>query len=234
MKYEIKIITSVLLFWSASLSAQKPITKSAVTSPVIKLKTHADSIQYALGAYMGRYMIVGGFQTVNLDYFLPGMNDAYQNKTKLISDSVIYSLIANYQSETQKQRGKVLEAQLFDAIKDRPGIGKLPSGVQYTIIKAGEKGAKPLETDSVIINYKGTLPDGFVFENTYLSKIPVRTTPVTLIPGLNEVLQLMTTGATWQIFIPAAQAYGEKGNGNIPPNSAVMITVELVEIRNKK
>jgi FKBP-type peptidyl-prolyl cis-trans isomerase len=222
-----------VLFFMQALHAQKATTQKNTPLPV-KLKNRADSIQYALGAYMGRYMIIGGFQTVNLDYFLPGMNDAYQNKTKLINDSVIYSLITNYQSETQKQRGKELEAQLFGAIKDRPGIGKLPSGVQYTIIKPGEKGVKPLETDSVIINYKGTLPDGFVFENTYLNKAPVRTTPGTVIPGLNEVLQLMTTGATWQVFIPAAQAYGEKGNGNIPPNSAVMITVELLEIRNKK
>jgi FKBP-type peptidyl-prolyl cis-trans isomerase len=234
MKSYKQVIIITALFFSTGLAAQKNTPKTNPAPVTVKLKTHADSIQYALGAYMGRYMIVGGFQTVNLDYFLPGMNDAYQNKTKLINDSVIYSLITNYQSETQKQRGKELETQLFSAIKDRPGIGKLPSGVQYSVIKAGEKGAKPVETDSVIINYKGTLPDGFVFENTYLSKAPVRTTPGALIPGLNEVLQLMTTGATWQVFIPAAQAYGEKGNGNIPPNSAVMITVELVEIRNKK
>jgi FKBP-type peptidyl-prolyl cis-trans isomerase FklB len=234
MKAGNQIITIIsVLFFSTGLSAQKTVSKSSQPAPV-KLKNRADSIQYALGAYMGRYMIIGGFQSVNLDYFLPGMNDAYQNKTKLINDSVIFSLITSYQSETQKQRGKELEEQLFSVIKDKPGLGKLPSGVQYTIIKPGGKGVKPLETDSVIINYKGTLPDGFVFENTYLSKAPVLTTPGTVIPGLNEVLQLMTVGATWQVFIPAAQAYGEKGNGNIPPNSAVMITVELVEIRNKK
>ena len=183
---------------------------------------------------MGKYMIAGGFQAVNLDYFLPGLNDAFQNKPRLINDSVAYALISNYQTEAQKQIGKELEAQLFNVLKDRPGLGKMPSGVQYTIIKPGAKGAKPLETDSVVINYKGTLPNGIVFQNTYLSNTPVSTTPGTLIPGLNEVLQLMTTGATWQVFIPASQAYGEKGNGNIPPNSAVMITVELVEIRNKK
>src|SRR6478609_6023676 len=123
MRWIALILTTTSLFYQLDSAAQKNTAKTQQAASVVKLKTRADSIQYALGAYMGRYMIVGGFQTVNLDYFLPGMNDAYQNKTKLINDSVVFSLITNYQSETQKQRGKELEAQLFGAIKDKPGIG---------------------------------------------------------------------------------------------------------------
>jgi len=199
----------------------------------LKIKNTQDSVQYALGVYMAEYLIRGGFNMLNLDYFLSGLNDRYKNNPRLIKDSLVYPLIANYQANFQNQKSKALEREMFELLKDKPGVGKLPSGVQYTIIKPG-KGPKPNETDSVLIHFKGTLPDGKVFENTFASHTPVLTTPATVIPGLNEVLQLMPVGSTWQAFIPASLAYGEKGNNQIPPNSALMILVEMIEIRNKK
>lgn len=54
----------------------------------------------------------------------------------------------------------------------------------------------------------------------------------TLIPGLNEAPQLMPVGAIWEVYIPAALSFGEKGNGQIvPPNSAVIMLVELISIK---
>jgi FKBP-type peptidyl-prolyl cis-trans isomerase FklB len=42
----------------------------------------------------------------------------------------------------------------------------------------------------------------------------------------------MTPGSLWKIFIPSAQAFGEKGlQGAIPPHSAVIFEVELLEIK---
>lgn len=199
----------------------------------LKIKSIQDSVQYALGVYMAEYLIRGGFNILNLDYFLSGLNDRYRNNPRKIKDSLVYPLIANYQTHFQNRKSKALEKEMFELLKDKAGVGKLPSGVQYTIIKPG-KGAKPNESDSVLIHFKGTLPDGKVFENTFASNTPVLTTPTTVIPGLNEVLQLMPVGSTWQAFIPASLAYGEKGNNQIPPNSALMILVEMIEIRIKK
>ena len=215
-----------------SFYAQKPTPKT-ITPPPIKLKSAQDSLQYALGIYMGNYMFRGGFTSINLDFFLNGVNDVFKSNPKRIPDSMVLPMINNYQSITQKQRGKFLEDQLFAALKDKSGMGKLPSGVQYSIIKPG-KGPKPLESDTIIIRIKGTLPDGTVFQNTFLQNTPDTTTPDQLIPGLSEALQLMQPGATWQVFIPSSQAYGDKGTTIIPPNSALLITVELVEIKGKK
>ncbi|MBI2283636.1 MAG: FKBP-type peptidyl-prolyl cis-trans isomerase [Bacteroidetes bacterium] len=226
---------STILFFSFVFSgyAQKsPVTKKIVTTSP-RLKNYEDSVQYALGVYMGEYLVKGGFMTLKLDQFLSGLNDRYKNTPRKIGDSLIYPLIADYQANFQNQKTKALEKEMFELLKDRQGVGKLPSGVQYTIIKSS-KGPKPEETDSVLIHFKGTLPDGKVFENTFAANEPVLTTPATVIPGLNEVLQLMPVGAIWQAFIPAALAYGEKGNNRIPPNSALMILVELIEIKHKR
>lgn len=231
-KIFIRSIIILTFFIAVSATAQKPATKPVVIPPV-KLKTPEDSLQYALGVYMGQYMLSGGFSAINLDLFLAGVDDIFKNKPRQIKDSLIFPIITNYQASTQKQRGKILEQQLFNSLKDKPGIGKLPSGVQYAVIKAG-KGPRPLETDSVVIQFKGALADGTIFEDTYAKNIPIATTPITLIPALNEVLQLMQPGAIYQTYIPASQAYGEKGSAKIPPNSALLITIELVQIKTKK
>jgi FKBP-type peptidyl-prolyl cis-trans isomerase FklB len=227
------IIVIVFLCVSASLLAQNNQPKSDSQARVNPIRSTEDSVQYALGIYMAEYLLRGGFTSLNLNFFLSGLNDRYKNAPRLLPDSLIYPLIAAYQNNAQTKRAKDLEKELFELIKDKPGIGKLPSGVQYTIIQPS-KGPKPQETDTVLIHYKGTLPDGRVFENTFVSNTPVITTPATLIPGLNEVLQLMAVGSRWQVFIPASMAYAEKGNNQIPPNSALLILVELLEIRGKK
>ena len=222
----------IFLFFTITAFTQKPVPKS-ISPPPIKLKSAQDSLQYALGVYMGNYMFRGGFTSINLDFFLSGVNDVFKSNPKLIPDSIVLPMINNYQSATQKQRGKFLEEQLFSALKDKSGMGKLPSGVQYSIIKPG-KGSRPLDSDTIIIRIKGTLPDGTVFQNTFLQNTPDTTTPDQLIPGLSEALQLMQPGATWLVFIPSSLAYGDKGTSIIPPNSALLITVELVEIKGKK
>lgn len=232
MRVARKILLWLLVFQAGVCFSQKSPAKTTNRQDNIQLKTYEDSLQYAVGVYMGEYLVRGGFNTLKLDYFLAGLNDRYKNTPRLLKDSLIYPMIAAYQTNAQLQKSKALEKELFEFIKDKPGIGKLPSGVQYTIINPS-KGPKPNETDSVLIHYKGTLPDGRVFENTFVSNQPVKTTPGTLIPGLSEVLQLMPLGSRWQVFIPASLAYGEKGNNQIPPNSALLILVELLQISGK-
>jgi FKBP-type peptidyl-prolyl cis-trans isomerase len=56
-----------------------------------------------------------------------------------------------------------------------------------------------------------------------------------LIPGLSEAIQLMPEGSTWRIFVPSVLAYGQAGRqGIIPPNTALVFDVNLVEVRAGK
>ena len=49
--------------------------------------------------------------------------------------------------------------------------------------------------------------------------------------GWREALQLMNAGSKWQIVVPPALAYGERGAGTkIAPNSTLIFEVELVSI----
>ena len=231
-----KIILVASIVFNGILFAQKQTGKApqpTTTLQNVRLRNVQDSVQYSLGAYFGRFMIGNGFLAIDPNYLFAGMQDVFNNRPRQIADSLQLPLLNAYQAAVTKERGKALETQLFSALKDKPGVGKLPSGVQYTILKAG-KGPRPSETDTVIIHFKGVLADGTIFEDSYAKKIPQITTPASLVPGVNECLQLMQPGAIWQLFIPSSQAWGEKGNGStIPPNSAISILVELIEVRRK-
>jgi FKBP-type peptidyl-prolyl cis-trans isomerase FklB len=53
-----------------------------------------------------------------------------------------------------------------------------------------------------------------------------------VIPGFKEVLQLMSVGSKWQVFVPSNLAYGERGAGNvIGPNATLIFEIELVSIQ---
>lgn len=213
------------------LTAQLAIAQGgAARKDTAVLKTKNDSLQYALGVYMGNYLINGGFSEIDLELFVMGLAEKYRGNRRPISDSAAYRIISKYQEETSERRHRFLEEQLFETLKTKKDVGRLPSGVQFLVVKPGT-GPKPQETDTVVVHYKGTLPNGDVFENTFLANTPITTTPSNLVGGLREVVQLMPVGSTYEVFIPSALAYGPKGNGRIPPNSALIVTIELVRIK---
>ena len=108
----------------------------------------------------------------------------------------------------------------------------LPDGLQYKILTAGQ-GKKPVESDTVLCNYKGSFIDGTEFDSSARAGRPVPFEVKNVIPGFREILQLMPEGSKWQVFIPSNLAYGERGAGGgaIAPNSTLVFEVELVKIQ---
>lgn len=213
--------------------AQKTATKTGtVPATNIKLTSINDSIQYAIGAFVAQWINNNGFIISNPALYIKGMDDVFQNKPRMIPDSVVPVMITAYQQVTQKDRSLKLEQQLFTNIKQRPGLGILPNGVHYFILKSGQ-GQRPLSTDTVTIQLRGTLADGTVFEDTY-RKSPVKITPAEMVPGVSEALQMMAVGSKWQIYVPAMLAYADKGTAVIPPNSALVLEIELLSITSPK
>lgn len=241
MKTTFITITAILL--SFSISAQQPAAKPATqttpksatqTTTPVKLTSSADTVQYTLGAYIGQWMVKNGFGIFNQTLFKRGMDDVMQNKKLALPDTVIAPLVASYQMTVQTLRGRQMEEQLFAALKGKPGVGALPDGVHYIPVKTGT-GVRPLTTDTVVINAIGLFPDGTVFEDTFQKKKAITIMTGSLIPGLNEAIQLMPEGSVWRVFIPSALAYGPTGlQGVIPPNTALVFDVTLMQVKPGK
>jgi FKBP-type peptidyl-prolyl cis-trans isomerase len=109
-------------------------------------------------------------------------------------------------------------------------IVTLPSGLKYSVLKAGEEGIHPALGDKVKVQYTGWLTDGKVFDSSRRHGQPIEFEVGQVIPGWNEALALMTKGARWKLTIPPDLAYGAGGRPGIPPNSTLIFDVELLEV----
>lgn len=229
------IVTFVTFLLTVSLAAQQPASKPVTQSAVpVKLTSAADTLQYTLGAFFGQWMFKNGFTVTNQTLFKRGMDDVLQKKPLALADTIISPLIASYQQLIQNTKSRQLEEQLFAALIGKPGVGVLPDGVHYIVIKAAT-GIRPTPADSVVINAIGVFPDGTVFEDTFQKKKPITTLTGQLIPGLSEVIQLMPVGSVWRIFVPSVLGYGPAGLPNIiPPNTALVFDITLMEVKGKK
>jgi FKBP-type peptidyl-prolyl cis-trans isomerase len=132
--------------------------------------------------------------------------------------------------DTNKQEGQ----QFLAANKSKEGVITLPSGLQYKILQEGT-GPKPAATDTVTVNYRGTLINGTEFDSSYKRNEPATFGVNQVIKGWTEALQLMPVGSKWQLFIPSELAYGERSPGaEIGPNSTLIFDVELLSIKDKE
>jgi FKBP-type peptidyl-prolyl cis-trans isomerase len=120
-------------------------------------------------------------------------------------------------------------AAFLSANARKGGVVSVP-GIQYEVVKRGN-GAQPGRKDCVTVNYKGTLIDGKVFDQTKPGE-PAVFPAGALIPGWVEALQMMHVGDKWRLVIPAGLAYGKTGAGNglIPPNQTLVFELELLKI----
>ena len=103
------------------------------------------------------------------------------------------------------------------------------SGLQYKVITKGT-GEIPTASQKVKVNYRGTLIDGTEFDSSDKRKQPSSFACNQVIKGWTEALTMMPVGSKWMIYIPQELAYGDRESGKIPPFSALVFEVELLEI----
>ena len=203
------------------------------------LKTDKDRISYSVGIETARNFKKQGFE-FDQQLFLRGMQDATSGQKTMIPEKEMRKILAGFQSQVRQtmaanrkeasEENRKKAADFLVANKDKEGVITLPSGLQYKIVKAGN-GRKPIETDTVLVEYRGTLLSGIEFDGTEAGH-PATLRANQVIPGWKEALKLMPVGSKWQLFVPPAMAYGERGVGtDIGPNELLMFDIELVDIK---
>lgn len=105
------------------------------------------------------------------------------------------------------------------------------SGLVYQSLKDGT-GASPQASDVVVVNYRGTFPDGREFDSSYKRGQPAEFPLNRVIPCWTEGVQLMKPGGKAKLTCPPAIAYGERGAGGvIPPNATLNFEIELISVK---
>jgi FKBP-type peptidyl-prolyl cis-trans isomerase FklB len=235
---------------AAAATHKKTTTGTATRKPaatskskdITTLKDQREKASYGIGLNLGTSLRQQSVD-VDPDIIAKGLHDGMTGAKPLITDDEARAAVVQLQKDVREQqekkrlasgdKNKTEGAAFLAANKTKPGVVALPDGLQYKILKEGT-GPKPGETDSVTVNYRGTLLDGTEFDSSYKRGQPA-TFPVNrVIKGWTEALQLMPVGSKWELYIPSDLAYGAQGaGGDIGPNSTLIFEVELLSIQGK-
>ena len=90
-------------------------------------------------------------------------------------------------------------------------------------------GAKAGNDDTVKCIYKGTYPNGAVFDSSRGEAVDLEV--ASLVPGLAEVVMTLPAGTQCMVYVPWNLAYGAKGSGKISPYSALVYDIEIIDAK---
>src|SRR5215831_5404125 len=205
-----------------------------------QLKDQKEKASYSIGHELGSSLKKGNMD-VNVDILTKGLRDGLSGAKSALTDEQIKETMTAFQKEmmekqkqAEKEKGEknAAEGEKFLAEnKKKDGVKTTASGLQYKVQKEGS-GESPKETDTVVVNYRGTLLDGTEFDSSFKRNEPA-TFPVNrVIKGWTEALLMMKPGAKYQLWFPSALEYGDRGVGkDIGPNSTLVFDVELLSIK---
>ncbi len=200
-----------------------------------QLKDQKDKISYSIGLNIGFNLSRQNVQ-INPDVVSAGIKDAIAGKPQLTTDQVKEVMATFEKDMEQKQKAAGDKnasegAKFLEENKKKEGVKATGSGLQYKVIKDGT-GAQPKATDTVTVNYRGTLINGTEFDSSYKRGQPATFPLNGVIKGWTEGVQLMKVGSKYQFFIPPNLAYGERSVGpDIAPNSMLIFEVELLGVK---
>ena len=199
-----------------------------------QLKDLKDKASYSIGLNVG-FNFKRQNLDLNQDAFLAGMKDALNNRKPLLSEQEVRETMMAFEKDMQQKQQQGAQKNQAEADKflaenkSKEGVKTTASGLQYKVLKEGN-GQQPKASDTVTVNYRGTLLDGTEFDSSYKRGQPATFPVGGVIKGWTEALQMMKVGSKYQLFIPPNLAYGEQARGSIPANALLTFEVELMSV----
>lgn len=206
-------------------------------------KAMKDSVSYLVGINFGSFIRNYDFGDLNYCQIIKGIKDfvnakgemrdpEFAKQFKINPEEKMNDLFnkwlenrRNYKMLYNKEQGE----KFLEKNGKKAGVETTESGLQYTIIEAGNE-VHPEAADTVWARYKGMTLDGEVFDEVKEDAEPAQFRLNQVVAGWTEGLQLIGEGGKIELYIPAELGYGEGGNMTIEPNSTLHFVVELVKV----
>jgi FKBP-type peptidyl-prolyl cis-trans isomerase FkpA len=202
----------------------------------VKLDNDDNKTLYALGLIVGRNIASFQLSSSELEVVKAGFTDAALGKKPAV-ELETYGPRVNQlrnkrmaaKAEDEKKKGKAFE----DKSATEAGAERTPSGMVFKSLSPGT-GDAPKATDTVKVNYKGTLIEGTEFDSSYKRGQPAEFPLMGVIPCWTEGVQKMKVGEKARLVCPSNIAYGDQGRPpTIPGGATLVFEVELVAITTK-
>lgn len=194
------------------------------------IKTEQDSVAYAIGLDLGNY-VKNVDSTLNVDIVAQAIKDVIANKPAMKSEDAYAFLREYFMVRKPAKVKKESEDFIANVAKENKKAQTTASGLIYEVISEGTDKATS-DSDTVVVNYKGTLPDGKVFDSSYDRNEPATFPLSNVIPAWTEGMKLVGKGGKIKLWVPSELGYGEQGAGNmIAPNQALVFEVEILDVK---
>jgi FKBP-type peptidyl-prolyl cis-trans isomerase FkpA len=198
-----------------------------------KLDTDDQKTLYALGMMIGRNVSSFNLTAAELETVKAGLTDAALGKKGEV-DLQTYgpkiNQLGRKRSEAKAQDEKKKGQEYADKAATEAGAQRSASGLVFKSLKAGT-GEQPKDSDTVKVNYKGTLTNGTEFDSSYKRNEPATFPLRGVIPCWTEGVQKMKVGEKAQLVCPSSIAYGDSGRPpTIPGGSTLIFEIELLEV----
>jgi len=216
------------------------IILALMATPVMAqdIETEKGKLSYAVGWDIGEDIQRRGAE-FDVETIVAAIRDSSAGKEPQVPSEEMVTLLTDLQQKVRQEQAEAFQKladdnqvaadEFLQTNLGKNGIVALPSGVQYRIIEEGE-GSRPGMEDTVKVHYRGSKINGHEFDSSFARGVPEEFPVNTVLRGWQEVLPLMKTGATWQIFVPPELAFGARGNPPVGPNEALMFDLKLIEI----
>ena len=227
VKSALTVLTALLVSVNALAETEKP-------------QTNQDQFSYAIGYQIGS-QIAQQLKSEGLDvnpaFLAQALEDVIAGNEPALTIDEMNAAISSAQQQAQEQT--MANAQLAveagetfrNQYAEQDGVMRTDSGMLYRILDEGS-GEKPAASDTVVVHYRGTLINGAEFDSSIKRNQPATFGLHSIIPGWQEILQLMPEGSRWEVVIPPALAYGSTGAGGmIGPEETLIFEIELIEIK---
>ena len=239
------LVPAVLM--AQSTAPKAPAAKSTTAAPTAKtapqsasapkaaapvLETDEEKTVYALGLQVYRSLAQFDLSPAELELIERALADATAGKPAVDVNEWAPRLQPFGQARSARvaEKQKAASTAYLAKAAAEPGALKTESGLIYMDLQPGT-GASPKASDSVKVNYRGTLIDGTEFDSSYKRNQPAQFPLSGVIRCWTEGVQKMKVGGKARLVCPSEIAYGDSGRPpTIPGGATLIFEIELLEI----
>ena len=211
--------------------ARRPAAVPSKTTQPPAPMTDEEKTIYAIGLSISQSLSPLDLSPDELQIITRALTDAAAGKPELKLEEWGPKIqpLTQTRSDRAREKQKAVSSAYLEKAAAEPGATKTDSGLVYREITSGT-GASPKATDTVKVNYRGTLIDGTEFDSSYRRNEPASFPLNGVIPCWTEGMQKMKVGGKSMLVCPSSIAYGDQGRPSIPGGAALIFEIELLDI----